>query len=123
MDPITIVSQLGYAQAGGNGVAATSFSEGDFTQGLMSGQFGSQPFSFTNTPFGLNFQTAGKLFSLRPDLISKLVFGQSYSIFNNGQNCGSIGLGPGTGYFSGNLNSSLGASMAAAMLSAGSIPI
>lgn len=120
MDPITLISQSGYAQAFGSGVSAYSSSLGGFTQGYMQGQFGSQPFSLTDTPFGLNFLTAGKVFSLRPDFISKLLFGQSYSIFNNGQNCGSMGFGPTMGYFSGNLGSNLGSSIGAAMMSSGS---
>ena len=121
MDPITLISQFGSTQAFGNGVSASSISAGGFTQGWMQGQFGSQPFSFTNTPFGMNFMTAGKVFSLRPDFISKLALGQSYSIFSNGQNLGSIGFGSSTGYFSGNLDSNLGSSMAASMMSSGSI--
>lgn len=116
MDPITIISQLGSTQAYGNSVSASSISQGGFTTGLMRGSFGSQSFSFTNTPFGMNFMTAGKVFSLRPDFISKLALGQSYSIFSNGQNIGSIGFGSSSGYFSGNLDSNLGSSMAAAMV-------
>jgi hypothetical protein len=120
MDPVTLISQFGYAQAGGNGVSASSISQGGFTQGFMADKFGSQPFSFTDTPFGLNFLSAGKLFSIRPDFISKLALGQSYSIFSYGQNCGSIGFGPTEGYFSGNLGANLGPSMAAAMVSSSS---
>lgn len=121
MDPITLISQFGSAQAFGNGVSVSSITQGGFTQGLMRGQFGSQSFSFANTPFGRRFETAGQVFSLRPDFISKLPLGQSYSIFSNGQNVGSLGLGSTNSYLSGNLDSNLGSSMATSMMSSGSV--
>ena len=118
MDPTTLISQFGNAQAFGPGVSASLFTHGGITQGLMRGQFGSQTFSFTNTTFGNIFQTGGNVYSLRPNFISNIVNGQSYSVFSNGQNIGSIGLGPTSGYFSGNLGSNQGSMMAACLMSA-----
>ena len=118
-DPTSIIfSPFGNAQAFGPGVSSSLLSHGGFTQGLMRGPFGSQTFSFTNNAFGNIFQTGGNVYSLRMDSISGLPLGQSYSVFSNGQNIGSIGLGPTSSYFSGNLGSNQGSMMAACLMSA-----
>jgi len=123
MDPFTIISQFGSAQAIGNGVSSFASTQGGFTQGMIQGDYGSEMFSFTDTPFGSIFRMGGKLFSLRPDYISRLPFGQSYSVFSYGagQACGSIGFGPTSGYISQSLGTNLGSCMATSMMSSGSI--
>jgi len=122
MDPYNIISQFGSCQALGNGLSAFSVSQGGFTQGLIQGDYGSEMFSFTDTPLGSIFRLGGKIFALRPDYISRLPFGQSFSVFSYGaaQSCGSIGFGPTSGYFSQNLGPNLGLSMTASMMSSGS---
>src|SRR5271156_6817940 len=88
MDPITITT----AHALNSGASAHAHSFGPFTDGTMSDRFGSAPFSFNSTPFGLDGNIAGKAYSLRPDFISQTPFGKSWSLFGNGAPVGSIGL-------------------------------
>jgi len=118
MDPFTIISQFGSAQAIGNGISSFASTQGGFTQGLTRGEYGSEMFSFTDTPFGFIFRKGGKLYALRPDFISRMPLGQSYSVSSYGaaQSCGSIGFGPTSGYVSQSLGTNLGASMAASVM-------
>ncbi|MGD0816544.1 MAG: hypothetical protein ABSA83_23380 [Verrucomicrobiota bacterium] len=88
MDPITITTALALK----SGAAANAHTFGPFTDGTMSDRFGSQPFSFKSTPFGLDLNSAGKAYSLRPDFISQTPFGKSWSLLENGSPVGSIGF-------------------------------
>jgi|GEM_PF-6642714 len=101
MDLYTVQQLLGNAHVSSPLASARASSLGGIGSGSMSDQFGSQSFSFaSNQPFGTNFSAAGRAYSLRPDFISKVPFGKSWSVFGSGQNLGWIGMSnPATGPF------------------------
>ena len=92
----------------------------------MTDKFGSQAFSFmSNQPFGTSVSSMGRAYSLRPDFISRVQFGKSFSVMGNGQNLGWVGLSnPSNGPFgsfasSGNLGPRLQSGLLSVLASTG----
>ena len=116
MDPISLLS--GYAQV--NGVAGQGYASTLFghTLGYFRGNGAYCSTLLTRSDVGMNFLAGGQNYMLRPDTCSRLAYGSSYSVFNNGQYCGWIASNPVTsqlasgGGLSDNLGSGLGASLA-----------
>ena len=105
----------------GGGLSVSAQSLNGMGSGFLSGTSGSQAFSFTNGPLGFNLNSLGQQFSLRPDFISRLISGNSWSIFSHGQNVGWMGFDPTTSsyVFNGDNGSGLGSSLAASLAGAG----
>jgi hypothetical protein len=120
MDPTIIIAAI---SQGGNVQSYASTWQG-LTLGGVSDRLGLQSFTLTNSPLGRFFDIGGQSFSLRPDLVSRLTYGQSYSIFSGGQICGWVGNNPVTGQllYGGNLTPSLGSGLSSSLLSSGGFP-
>src|SRR6266496_994268 len=92
MDLYTIQSFLGSANTFGSQASAHASFLGSIGSGSMTDRFGSQPFSFmSNQNFGTSIFSSGHNYSLRPDFISRMAFGRSSSLFENGRFLGWIG--------------------------------
>jgi hypothetical protein len=111
----------GFASGAGNGMSVIAQSLNGMGSGFLSGGNGSQSFSFTDGPLGFNLNSLGQQFSIRPDFITKLALGNSWSIFSRGQNLGWIGFDPATSsyVFNGEGGSGFGSSLAASLASSG----
>lgn len=124
MNPMMFLSTSGgYAFGTGGGISVSAQSLNGMGSGFLSGVPGSQSFSFRNGPLDFDFNSLGKQYSLRPDFISKLNMGKSWSVYNNGQNLGWVGFNPTTNScaFSGGLGSGLGSGMTASLASSGAL--
>ena len=96
MDPFTIQTFLGGSNVS-NALASAHASTlgggiGGSGIGSMADKAGSQAFSFTTTqPFGTSIASTGSIYSLRPDFVTKILPGKSWSVFKNGQPLGWVG--------------------------------
>ena len=118
MEPISIL--LGMS---GNGTLATvsNLSPNSLT-GIVSGQGTPSSFSFTKGgPLGNTFSMGGKSFSLKPDFISSVPIGRSFSVFQGLSKIGSISQAFGSNGLStsSQLGSQMGTAMGTSLRSAG----
>jgi hypothetical protein len=97
----------------GGTALATAHHLGSQVSGLVSGGGTPQSFSLKdNGPLGSVFSLGGQSFTVKPDFISKMPFGASFSVSQGLKNVGSIGQNP----FSPTMSSSgLGSQMATSL--------
>jgi hypothetical protein len=122
MEPLTLLATQcgGYAFEAISSFSVSAQSLGGIGSGIYSGLSNSQSFSFTNGPLGFALSNSlGKQYSLRPDLISAMINGSSWNIFQHGQVLGRILFDPTTNSFTsnGNIDSGLMSSLTASLAS------
>jgi len=114
-------STAGAAQVYSNGLLSNAVSVLDWTTGFMADGLGSQSFAFSNNSLGSTFSAGGQLYSLRPDFVSQSLFGQSWTVLQNGfTNVGSIwsnNVTPSFGWTG--LSAKLGSGMVSTLTSSG----
>src|SRR4051812_11750279 len=100
-------------------VLATAHNVGSQVSGVVSG--GGPPHYFSlqnNGPLGNHFTLSGQHFTIKPDLISKVPFGHSFSVSQGLHNGGFIGQNPFSPTMSSSgLGSQLATSLGAALKS------
>ena len=118
MDIFTLQNLCGNVNTFGPLGSAHASSMSGMGFGSMTDRFGSQPFSFmSNQSFGTNIFSCGNNYLLKPDIISRMPFGQSWNLTQNGQSLGWIGLNNSSGSTFASVGGSLGASAKTGLLS------